>query len=319
MLALVLMGLQCARGKETTQPAQTKDDLPEVVARVNGRPIPRHLLRLLAESRIKEQPALAEQKAQVYRAALGDVIEREVLFQEALSRGIAADEKQVTRDYDEHRVQYRDEYSWRQFLYNQGFTPQTYRKELGVRSAIQVMLTLENASIPPEAVSEMEARAFYDENPKQFEGGPRLHASHILVAVAENTPAEQKAALRKKAEALRARLVKGEDFAKVAQASSDDTLTKAQGGRMPEFGRGDMPKAFEEAVFRLKVNEISPIVESADGFHIAKLYERIENARRPYGQVRAQLRAMLLEHKRAQHMKRFIDGLKAKAKIETYI
>jgi peptidyl-prolyl cis-trans isomerase C len=74
-----------------------------------------------------------------------------------------------------------------------------------------------------------------------------------------------------KAQAIRKRIVGGEDFAKVAQAESDDTGSGSQGGNLGEFKRGMMVPPFEEAAFAAKVNDISEPVKTPFGYHIIKV------------------------------------------------
>lgn len=73
---------------------------------------------------------------------------------------------------------------------------------------------------------------------------------------------------RQKAEDVLKRVRAGEDFDKLAKENSDEPGAKESGGDLGWFGRGRMVKPFEDAVFALKDNEISDIVESPFGFHI---------------------------------------------------
>ena len=73
---------------------------------------------------------------------------------------------------------------------------------------------------------------------------------------------------RQKAEDLLKRARGGEDFDKLAKENSDEPGAKESGGDLGWFGRGRMVKAFEDAAFALKDNEISDVVESSFGFHI---------------------------------------------------
>jgi hypothetical protein len=87
----------------------------------------------------------------------------------------------------------------------------------------------------------------------------QVWARHILVAD-EAT-----------AKAVRARIVAGESFAKVAAEVSTDTGTKANGGDLGWFGKGTMDPAFETAAFALKVGDISQPVKSQFGWHIIQV------------------------------------------------
>src|SRR5215208_4920372 len=73
---------------------------------------------------------------------------------------------------------------------------------------------------------------------------------------------------RQKADDLLKRARAGEDFDKLAKENSDEPGAKESGGDLGWFGRGRMVKAFEDAAFALKDNEISDVVESSFGFHI---------------------------------------------------
>lgn len=70
-------------------------------------------------------------------------------------------------------------------------------------------------------------------------------------------------------EVLRKALAKDADFAALAGEYSDGP-TKSKGGDLGTFKKGAMDPAFEEAAFKLKVGEVSDVVETPFGFHIIK-------------------------------------------------
>jgi hypothetical protein len=65
----------------------------------------------------------------------------------------------------------------------------------------------------------------------------------------------------------------GEDVGRLAVEFSDEPGASQRGGSLGRFGRGQMVPAFENAAFRLKVGEISGIVESPFGYHIIQRTE----------------------------------------------
>ena len=73
------------------------------------------------------------------------------------------------------------------------------------------------------------------------------------------------------AQAVEARLAKGEDFATVAKEVSIDTGSAAKGGDLGWFGKGAMVAEFEAAAFSQKVGEIGPPVKSQFGYHIIQV------------------------------------------------
>ncbi|MCY1275336.1 Peptidyl-prolyl cis-trans isomerase D [compost metagenome] len=93
-------------------------------------------------------------------------------------------------------------------------------------------------------------------------------AAHILIEVNDKQNEEQAKA---KADEIKARLAKGEDFAKLAKEVSNDTGSAANGGELGYAGRGVYDPAFEDALFKLKKDEVSEPVRTAYGWHLIKL------------------------------------------------
>lgn len=103
----------------------------------------------------------------------------------------------------------------------------------------------------------------------------KVAASHILLSYkgakrADATVTRTKEEAKARAEEL-ARKAKepGVDFAKLAKENSDGP-SKTKGGDLGTFGKGAMDKNFEKAVWKLKVGEISGVVETPFGFHVIK-------------------------------------------------
>ena len=70
------------------------------------------------------------------------------------------------------------------------------------------------------------------------------------------------------ADELLTRIRQGEKLEELARQFSDDTGSKAGGGQLGVFKRGDMVKPFADAAFALDVGQVSGVVESPFGFHI---------------------------------------------------
>jgi peptidyl-prolyl cis-trans isomerase D len=134
------------------------------------------------------------------------------------------------------------------------------------------------------SVTDDDLRALYEQERERFQTVEDRHARHILIAV----QGDDEAAARAKAESAEARLRNGEDFAAVAKDMSDDAGTKAQGGDLGWMSRGE-GGPFEDALFGLKVGEVSAPVRSDFGFHIIRLDELRPGQEQPFESVRDQL------------------------------
>jgi NIMA-interacting peptidyl-prolyl cis-trans isomerase 1 len=100
-------------------------------------------------------------------------------------------------------------------------------------------------------------------------------AQHILIAYrgAKNAPkgvSRTKAEAKKRAEEVLARAKAGEDFSSLVKAYSDDPGSVDRQGSVGKFKRDKMDKAFADAAFALRVDEVSGVVETPFGFHIIK-------------------------------------------------
>ncbi|MBL1410940.1 peptidylprolyl isomerase [Sphingobacterium faecale] len=102
-----------------------------------------------------------------------------------------------------------------------------------------------------------------------------VKASHILLnAAAEGGVAKAKA----KADSIKGLLAKGESFSSLAVEFSQDPGSKANGGDLGTFTRGQMVGPFEEAAFNGKTGDVV-VVESQFGVHILKIEKQIGNSK----------------------------------------
>ena len=83
----------------------------------------------------------------------------------------------------------------------------------------------------------------------------RVRARHILIND------------KIRAETLHQKVLDGFDFGKLAEDHSS-CPSRAQGGDLGEFGRGQMVKPFEDAAFGLEVGGLSQPVQTQFGYHI---------------------------------------------------
>lgn len=126
--------------------------------------------------------------------------------------------------------------------------------------------------LPSITVSEDEVKNFYKTNADKYQNQQQREASHILIAASKNAAPAEKAKAKAKAEDVLGQIKRNpKQFEELATKYSQDPESAKKGGDLGAFGRGMMVKPFDDAVFSMKVNEISGIVESDFGYHIIKL------------------------------------------------
>ncbi len=126
---------------------------------------------------------------------------------------------------------------------------------------------------PKEPPSDDEIKTYYEENLKTLFSHPdQIHARHILIPVAEDASAGDKAAARKHAEDLLERVKSGASFADLAKQYSGDPGSSQNGGDLGNVSRRELVKPFEDVAFKLKPGEFG-LAETQFGFHVIQLID----------------------------------------------
>jgi peptidyl-prolyl cis-trans isomerase D len=178
--------------------------------------------------------------------------------------------EQVKQYYEQHKDKFK--------------VPEQVKLEFALLSAAGLMNQV--------SVSDQEVKEFYDANAAKFQGDEQRQASHILINFGQD-----KAAAKTKALDVLAQVKKNpKRFEELAITNSQDTGTATKGGDLGSFGRGAMVKPFEDAVFAMKVNQVSDLVESEFGYHIIKL-NGITGQSSSFDQMKPQIKAELIFQK----------------------
>lgn len=151
-----------------------------------------------------------------------------------------------------------------------------------------------------DAVSEADAKRFYDEQVKLLKPEQELKARHILVDTEE------------KAKEIYEKIAHGADFAQMAKEYSNDPGTKDEGGSLGYFSRGQMVPQFEDAAFKLTGNDVSQPVQTQFGWHLIQIEDRRERKPPEFADVKDRLVTSLV-HRKAQEV---ASSLRDTAKIE---
>ena len=110
----------------------------------------------------------------------------------------------------------------------------------------------------------------------------QMHVRHILLKPNE---LDDDATVREKLAKLRERILKGEDFAGIASATSEDPGSAPDGGDLGWSGPGTFVPEFDKAIADLKTNEISEPFKTRYGWHIVQMlgtrtYDSTDDVRR---------------------------------------
>jgi peptidyl-prolyl cis-trans isomerase SurA len=225
-------------------------------------------------------PADSAGQAALARTVLNELIDEEILVQKAKAMKLEVTESEVAAAADRQikniRSQFKSDEEYRAELRNAGLgSPEDYRKGLVDQYRRQNLQQKAFAELrklaKPVNVTDEEITAAFERSRTDLQKRPAtVTFRQIIVAPHASAPAKAKAKAR--ADSLLAEIKKGGDFELIAKRESMDPGTKALGGDLGWNRRGGgLVPEFEQMMFALRPGEVSPVIETAFGYHIIRV------------------------------------------------
>ncbi len=297
---------------------ETPDD-SEVLAVVNGTEITRgevnqqiNQAMQRAQGRIPPE-RLAQMRMQMEDQILEGLITRTLLNDAADAENVEVTDEDIAEAVETIQSQLPPGQTIETAIAAEGITDEEFQDQL--RQEVRIKKLVDAKAEQVAEVGDEEIRAFYDENPDQFEQPESVVASHILIQFDEDDTEETKAEKREKINELRAQLVDGASFEELAQEHSD-CPSAARGGNLGRFGRGQMVKPFEEAAFSQETGSIGDVIETQFGYHVIRVEEHDEATTVDFEEVKDQIGMFLSSQEKQTAVQEYIENLRASADIE---
>lgn len=217
---------------------------------------------------VSDEDVLASYKDQIEQAKIRFV----QLPSSSMASEVIASPEEIEAYFDEHKEELR----------------------IPERRVVDYLLLDQNALRDTIELSEDELFEYYEANPEEFTQEEQVRARHILLQVGGDRTEQQ---AEEQMLAIRDRLAAGEDFATVATELSDDPGSKAQGGDLGFFARGQMIGEFEEAAFSAVPGEVVGPVKTNFGYHLIQVEERRDAGRSSFAEAQEQIRSRLLNQR----------------------
>lgn len=273
-----------------------------------------YLLQRGMDPQVLSQPG---QRAKIYREVLGDLIESKLLLQEAgkLSITIADEEIEQWMAYTRQQQGLSQE-EFRETIEEYGMSYADYRNM--VRQNLVRMRITQVKVGAKVSVSDAEVEAKYRERYGSMGLNERyINVKHILVQPASEAPEALELA-KQRALSLRTRIAQGESFDDVARKDSDGPSAK-KGGKLGTFRRGELDADFEEAAFKLEVNQLSEVVRTKFGYHIIVVSQIEEKPNPDIADRKDEIRGVLSQKATERQLAIYIKGLRERAFIDVKI
>lgn len=252
-LALVLMLSACGQKQEGAKDdkAETTDE-SVVYAIVNGEEVKKADYDRIYGMYIKTMAA----QYRIAEKAKDALVHETVLMQEIAKNKIEVTEEMIKADYEEAVKNSGSKEEHLKLLEQYGITEEEDRTNMKLSTYFKAHKEWFEKSFP---VKDENIKTYYEENKDSLD---TVVASHILVDSLEV------------AEAVKARLDKGEDFAALAKELSQDPGTKENGGALGESPATGYVPEFAEAVKTQEIGIVGEPVKTQFGYHIIRVDER---------------------------------------------
>lgn len=300
--------------------AKTSLAASPVVAKVNGKPLTAFELNeefqaLLPTAASWHGNVSEETMAGIRKKAMETLIDKELQYQYALEKEMSVSRDEIESQFSGTERAYGSSKKFKEAIKKSGLTKDEVKEY--IKKRLLTAKAKEQEVTAKARMSDEELRDHYEKNKGAFNRPEQFRASHILIGVEPAASAEDRRKKLQLAKDILAKIKAGEDFVKLAMRYSTDAGTAPIGGDIGTFHKGMMADdSLEKAVLALKVGEVSDVVESLYGYHIVMLTDLKPPTQLSFDDVKIDIKVRL-EQKRADVLyKKWMEGLKAGAKIE---
>ena len=246
----------------------------------------------------REFPKAGSQEFQTLKnQAVQFLVQRVQFEQEADALDVEITDKQVDARLEQIQKQYfgGDKKKFDKQLKDQGLTEAQVRKD--IRAQIISEKIFEEVTRKVN-VTDKQVEDYYTKNKAQYSQPESREVRHILVKT------------RAQANDLYDQLKGGADFAALAKKFSEDTGSKANGGKLT-ISKGQTVAPFDQTAFLLKKNEISKPVKTEFGYHLIQPIGDVKEAKvTPLKDVKDSIRQQLAQTKKNEAMTKWVEDLK---------
>jgi len=227
------------------------------------------LFKPYAESiRMRGLPSEQEEAAifKIREQILNRLIEQKLTDQEVRRLGISVSEKEVYNAIERFKEAnfYTDE-DMRQALAGEGMNMEDFRERIENQILRAKVVNLEVKS--KIVITKEDVKAYYDESGDDYRDEKQYHLRNILLKVSNLADGEDGLKIRKKLEDIRAKVIKGESFEKMAKKYSQAPSAE-DGGNLGTLGISTFSPQLGEAVKDMKPGEITPVMNTDWGYQI---------------------------------------------------
>ena len=316
-----LLAFSCFTVAATASPTRGAESINGIAAIVNDKVITYSEVREVVEPRerlLRSQYSgqeLVKKITELRKAALQDLIDRQLIIQAFEKEKLAIPPHFIDERVDEVIKQNfgGDRQAFIKTMEAQKYTMSKFRDLERDKIIVQAMRGKNVKSdliIPPGKVEE-----YYRKHQDQFSNKAQVKLRMIMIPGRTDSGGGE--AQSSMAEEIRAKLITGADFDKMAQMYSEDS-TRDLGGDWGWIDDKTLSEPLSKVAFSLKPGEISKVVDVGGNHFILKAEARQGGEVKPLKDVRADIEARLRQEQAQEMQEHWLASLRSKAYIKTF-
>jgi peptidyl-prolyl cis-trans isomerase SurA len=246
-----------------------------------------------------------------------NVVDEMLLVQRGRDLGYTVSDEQFTGYLDNIRKDNNlvDDEQFKAALKQEGMTLEELRRN--IERQVIVSRVQQNEVMAGLAVSEEEARRYYDAHASEFTSARTVTLREILVArPSQDAPdSARDAAALAKAEEVRQRVAAGEGFEQLAGELSD-APSRANAGLVGPLNLADLSDELQKLIGTMREGDVSAVLTTPRGYQILKLESLTAAETQAFEAARAQITERIMTEKRDAEFQRLLDRLRGEAILE---
>lgn len=337
--ATLLVGISGASGQllsshsstlPATQPAAPVSAAPvmtsvqvtgKAVAKVNGtvltdRDLLREMFALFPYAKLHNGFPKG-QEAEIRRGAMQMIVFEELVYQDAVHRKMAVSAQRIQDEVTKFKKQFSSQAEYAAYLKTDSDGSEAKLRQQ-IKRTLLINDLLKQEVDKKAIVTEADARAYYDTNPKRFEHGETFTIQSISILPPANANADTLKDARKRAESILAEAKKTknyEEFGLLAEKSSDDDF-RVNMGDHHVVAREKLPQEIVQVLAKMKTGEVTDLIQLGSAYTIVRLNAHELPGTTQFSDIKSDLMTQLRKQKYEQTRVAFDRQLREKASIQ---
>lgn len=336
MIALIFLTIglapmiASADGKHAS--ADSDVTLPDVVAKVNGIEIKSDAIKLqLSNTMRKGQRSFSPaEKRKIVSGLVDKEIVRELVHQEGKATKVKIAPSAVEKEFNGVMKPYKNKEDFNKALKARGLTEDELKNSIEVDLIAKKLI--DDQVKGKIKITDEDVKKYYASNEKKFLRPEAYRARHIFISIfppelIKSTPVNELKArkeeldkeAKKKIDDIFKESKAGANFEELAKKYSHDSASAPNGGNLDFIYKGVFDPAFDEAIAKMKIGDISDVVSTPYGYHIIKLEETKPSEQATFAEMEKSIQQHLFMERAQKKVEIYLQGLRKKAKIENLL